>query len=64
MLHKNIVDKVRLSLENKIYKLEQKRENYDFTGKNYLFEYTLDDLAIYKRLERALNEFEIEEKRN
>lgn len=55
MIHQKVVDKVRLSIEKKIWKLEQKKENYDFRS-IYEFEKCIDELFIYKRFERALNE--------
>ena len=62
MIHKKTIDKVRSSIEKKIWKLEQKKENYEFRS-NYEFEKCTDELYIYKRFERTLNDIVKEESR-
>lgn len=57
MIHKKVIEKVELSLEKRIYKLEQKKENYCFRS-NYEFEKCIDELYIYQSFLRTLKRLE------
>lgn len=53
MIIKTVLDKVQAQIENKIAKLEDKKENYQFPS-SYQFDKCLDELYLYKEFLKVL----------